>query len=149
MDIYGKLVIIILLLIANTLFGAGSISVDQDHTNHKITNARVVPRVATAIGSSGAPTINTDNYDAVTFTAISTNITSLSSGLSGTPTNFQKLIFRFKDDGTPRSITWGASFVSSQATLPTTTVAGKVTTVGVQWDSVKGKWVCLAVDREP
>jgi hypothetical protein len=73
----------------------------------------------------------------------------MTSGLSGTPTNFQKLLVRFKDDGSPHAISWGTSFVSSQAALPTTTVSGKVTTVGLIWDSVKTKWVCLAVDQEP
>lgn len=110
--------------------------------------ARIVPRVL-SITSSATPSINTDRYDAVTITALATAITSMTSSLSGTPLNFQKLIIRFKDDGSPHAITWGSSFVSSQATLPTTTVAGKVTTVGLMEDTVKAKWVCLAVDQEP
>jgi len=109
---------------------------------------RLVPRVTTII-SSATPTINTDNADAVTITTLATAITSMTTNLSGVPNNFDKLIIRIKDDGSPHAITWGASFASSQSTLPTTTVASKVTTVGLQWDSVKTKWICIAVDQEP
>jgi len=34
----------------------------------------------------------------------------MTTNLSGTPTNFQSLIIRIKDNGTARAITWGASF---------------------------------------
>ena len=42
------------------------------------------------------------------------------TNLSGNPTNFQKLIIRIKDNGTAQAITWGDSFQSGSATLPTT-----------------------------
>jgi hypothetical protein len=113
-----------------------------------ISNKRTTYRVTT-ITTSSTPTVNTDATDALTITALATAITSMTSGLSGTPVNFDKLIIRIKDNGSPQSITWGTSFVSSQATLPTTTIASKVTTIGLMWNSVKSKWVCLAVDQEP
>jgi len=34
----------------------------------------------------------------------------MTTNLSGTPTNFQSLIIRIKDNGTARAITWGDSF---------------------------------------
>jgi hypothetical protein len=112
------------------------------------TNKRITPRITTIV-SSATPAINTDNADAVTITALAAAITSMTSSLTGTPSDFDKLMIRIKDDGTGRAITWGESFVSSAVTLPATTVAGKVTTVGLQYDSVKVKWICLAVDQEP
>ncbi len=131
----------------NTLF-EGFVAVGTTDTQ-TITNKRIIPRII-SISSSATPSINTDNADAVTITAQSVDITSMTSGLSGTPGNFDKLIIRIKNvDASPHSVTWGTSFASSQATLPTTIVAGKVTTVGLMWDSVKTKWVCLAVDQEP
>lgn len=137
------------LFLASSCFGqTGSINVNENHNNKTIFAARWISRI-TSITSSGTPTINTDNCDAVTITALAENITSMTSGLTGTPNNFDKLIIRIKDLGGPWSIAWGASFVSSQATLPVTTAAGKVTTVGLMRDTVKGKWVCLAVDQEP
>ena len=44
------------------------------------------------------------------------------TSLSGTPTNFQKLIIRIKDNGTAQAITWGDSFEAKGVALPTTTV---------------------------
>lgn len=111
------------------------------------TNKRITSRLLT-ISSSATPSINSNNYDAVTITALSTNITSMSSGLTGSPNNFDKLLFRIKDDGTARTITWGSSFESKGVTLPTTTVSGKVLTIGFIYDSVTSKWGCVASAQE-
>jgi hypothetical protein len=107
----------------------------------------VIPRITT-ITSSATPTINTDNCDAVTITALAAAITSMTSGLSGTPVNFQKLIIRIKDDGTARAISWGASFEAKGVSLPTTTVISKVLTVGFIYDTVTSKWGCVAAAQE-
>lgn len=116
-------------------------------TTDTLTNKRVNPRVTT-ITSSATPTINTDDCDAVTITALATAITSFTTNLSGTPVNFQKLTIRIKDNGTARSITWGASFEAKGVSLPTTTVISKVLTVGFIYDSVTAKWGCVAVAQE-
>lgn len=121
-----------------------AVNIDATQT---LSNKRITPR-ATTITSSATPTINTDNCDAVTITAQAADITSMTTNLSGTPNNFDKLIIRIKDDSTPRAITWGASFVSEGATLPTTTTASKVTTVGLIYDSVKAAWGCVAAVTE-
>lgn len=109
-----------------------------------LTNKRITNRVGSTT-SNATPAINTDNVDAYSITAQAAAITSMSTGLSGTPTNFQSLIIRIKDDGTARAITWGASFQSGSATLPTTTVLGKTLLVGFMYDSVDSKWTCEAV----
>ena len=97
-----------------------------------------------SIESSATPEINTDNYNFVSITALATDITSMTSGLTGTPNNFDKLIFRIKDDGTTRNITWGDSFEAKGTALPTATTAGKVLTVGFIYDSITSKWGCIA-----
>ncbi len=112
-----------------------------------LTNKRITDRV-TSITSSATPTINTDNCDAVTITALAAAITSMTTNLSGTPTNFQKLLFRIKDDGTARAITWGSSFEAKGVSLPTTTVISKVLTVGFIYDTVTSKWGCVAAAQE-
>ena len=111
------------------------------------TNKRITKRI-TSISSSATPTINTDNCDAVTITALAANITSMTTNLSGTPTNFQTLVIRFKDDGTARTIAWGASFEAKGTALPTTTVISKVLTVGFIYDTVTSKWGCVASQQE-
>ena len=66
-----------------------------------LTNKRVTPRVSTE-ASAAEPTINTDNVEAHSITALAAAITSMTTNLSGTPTNFQKLIIRILDNGTAR-----------------------------------------------
>lgn len=112
-----------------------------------LTNKRITPRITT-ITSHATPTINTDDCDCVTITAQAEAITSMTTNLSGTPTNFQKLIIRIKDNGTARAITWGASFEAKGISLPTTTVLSKVLTVGFIYDTVTSKWGCVASAQE-
>lgn len=112
-----------------------------------LTNKRITSRITT-ITSHATPTINTDDCDCVTITALAEAITSMTTNLSGTPTNFQKLIFRIKDNGTARAITWGASFEAKGVALPTTTTLSKVLTVGFIYDTVTSKWGCVAAVDE-
>lgn len=106
-----------------------------------------VPRVSSE-ASSATPTINTDNVDFHSITALALAITSMTTNLSGTPTNGQKLIIRIKDDGTARAIAWGASFIAMGVDLPTTTTISKVLTVGFIYDTVNSKWGCVASVEE-
>lgn len=97
--------------------------------------------------SSATPAINTDTTDQFNITALAAAVTSMTSGLTGTPRDGQHLMIRIKDNGTARAITWGASFVSSGvATLLATTVISKTHLVGLVYDSAAAKWVCVAVD---
>jgi len=112
-----------------------------------IASTRVNPRTNTT-ASSATPAINTDTTDIFTITAQAVAITSMTSSLSGTPVNGQKLIIRIKDDGTARAITWGASFASRGATLPTTTTLGKYSYVGLIYNSTASIWDCVSVVTE-
>lgn len=131
--------------------GLSSVDNTSDATKNAaaatLTNKRITQRVL-SIASSATPTIDTDSYDRVKITALATNITSMTTNLSGTPTDFQSLVIRIKDDGTPRTIAWGSSFESAQATLPTTTTANKVLLVGFFWNSDLSKWRCAASGNE-
>lgn len=143
------------LSVAGTTDYETNVTADDDIPNKKyvadgtvtLTNKRITKRITT-ITSHATPTINTDNCDAVTITAQGEAITSMTTNLSGTPTNFQSLVIRIKDDGTARAITWGASFASRGATLPTTTTLSKVTMVGLFYNSVTSTWDCHAVTTE-
>jgi hypothetical protein len=111
------------------------------------TSGGIQPRVGSTT-SSATPTINTDSYDCYSITALAAAITSFTTNLSGTPVNGQKLIIRIKDDGTGRAITWGAKFEAKGNSLPTTTTAGKVLTVGFLYDTVTSKWGCVSARTE-
>ncbi len=112
-----------------------------------LTNKRITPRVTT-ITSSATPTVNTDNCDTVTITALAADITSMTTNLSGTPSNFDTLFYRIKDNGTARAITWGASFASRGATLPTKTTISKVLYVFFTWNAVTSTWDCVSSATE-
>ncbi len=111
------------------------------------TNKRNTKRITTIV-SNATPTVNTDNCDAVTITALATAITSMTTNLSGTETNFQTLVFRILDNGTGRAITWGAAFEARGVDLPTTTTSSKLLTVGFIYDTVDDIWGCVASVEE-
>ncbi len=114
-------------------------------STNTLTNKRVTPRVTTIV-SNAAPTINTDDYDFVDITALAAAISTMSTNLSGSPTNGQKLMFRIRDDGTARALAWGASFVAKGVALPTTTVISKDLHVG--FVSNGSTWGCIASAQE-
>jgi len=116
---------------------------EMDSWSEAITGSR-----SATVVSSATPSINTDTTDIFTITALAAAITSFTTNLTGTPVNGQKLILRIKDDGTARAITWGASFVSRGATLPTTTVINKTVYVGLMYNSTASVWDCVAVSQE-
>lgn len=109
-----------------------------------VTNKRITRRVVT-VTQSATPAINTDNTDIASITALAQAITSMTSGLSGTPVDGDSLIIRLTDNGTARAITWGTSFEASTVALPTTTVISTLLTVGFWWNAVTSKWRCSAV----
>ena len=112
-----------------------------DDGEQTLSNKRITPRVWSA-ASDATPDIDSDDYDTATITALAAAITDVN--MSGTPTNFQKLLFRIKDNGTTRNITWGADFQDGSVELPTETTASKTLMVGVIWDDVDSKWTCEA-----
>lgn len=112
-----------------------------------LANKRILPRVV-SVASSATPGINTDACDLFVITALSVNITSMSSGLSGSPADGQTLIVRIKDNGTARTITWGTTWRAIGVTLPVSTVAGKTTYIAAKWNAADTKFDVLAVGFE-
>lgn len=122
------------------------VTVVYDGTDFQFQSSIQVDRdpLVNTVASHATPTINTDTTDMFTITALATAITSMTTNLTGTPVNGQKLIIRILDDGTARAITWGASFVNRGATLPTTTVLGKYHYIGLIWNSTTSTWDAVA-----
>ncbi len=112
-------------------------------TTDTLTNKRVTRRLV-AVTQSATPAINTDNMDIASITWLAQAITSMTSSLTGTPVNGDMMMIQITDNGTARAITWGASFASANATLPTTTVISTLLRVLVQWNSTTSKWECIA-----
>jgi len=112
-----------------------------------LTSKRITPRVTT-ITSSATPTINTDNCDFVDITALAADITSMTTNLSGTPTNGQKLAIRYKASGANHTVTHGASFEACGASLSLTITDGKRTTAIYIYDTTTAKWGLVSVANE-
>jgi hypothetical protein len=109
-----------------------------------VTNKKIHPK-ALAVTQSATPAMNTDNGTVFEITGLAQAITSMTSGLSGTPIADDIIEIEFTDNGTGRAITWGTSFVASTQALPTTTVASTMLSVYFQWNGVTSKWVCKGV----
>jgi len=123
--------------------GNASTSVLTTDGTQTQTNKRITKRTGTT-ASSATPTINTDNVDRYYITALATNITSMTTNLSGTPVLGDQICIWFKDDGTPRTITWGASFGNGAVTLPTTTTASTDLCVCLERNPGNTLWVAQA-----
>lgn len=111
-------------------------------TTDTLTNKRITARVGSTT-SHATPTINTDNVDIYKITAQTEAITSMTTNLSGTPTDGQVLIIQITGTAA-RAITWGASFEASTVALPTTTVTTAMLSVGFLWNTATSKWRCMA-----
>lgn len=131
-----------------TAIGLSNVDNTSDSTKNSVsatlTNKRITVRTDT-ITSSATPTINTDNIDYYSITALSTNITSMTTNLSGTPTTGQTLWVAITDNGTARTITWGAKFEASTVALPVKTVISTRLDVAFIWNEVTSKWRCVKV----
>jgi hypothetical protein len=102
-------------------------------------------RATATVASSATPAINTDVVNYFSVTALATNITSFTTNLTGTPNEGRTLWVSITDNGTPRTIAWGASFESSSISLPTVTTTSTRLDVGFIWNPVTSKWRCVAV----
>lgn len=128
---------------ATYTFPGSSATIAGLATTQTLTNKRITRRVVVTT-QSATPAINSDNTDMASITGLAQAITSMTTNLTGTPVQGDFLEIQITDNGTARAITWGASFVSSTITLPTTTVISTLLHVLFEWDATL-KWVCVGV----
>jgi hypothetical protein len=137
-------------LSGGTITSTGTIAIDSTVTTNSgtqtLTNKRVNPRAVAAGSTSGTLTPNGDTTDVFNAFGLTGAITVDTP--SGTPVDGQRLMLRFEDNGTGRGITWTGTSGAYRAvgvTLPTTTVASKVTYVGCVYNSTDVFWDAIAV----
>lgn len=113
------------------------------------TSGKVPPRVSSA-GSASSLTPNTDNFDQYQYTALAAGLTINAD--TGSPVDGQKLVFRFKDNGTARALTWttGVSkgYRAIGVTLPTTTIVNKTMYIGCIYNATDARWDVVAYAQE-
>jgi len=101
-------------------------------------------RVQLVVSSATVTAVNTN--DIVTITAQAVNLTLANP--TGTFTEGQSLIIRIKDNGTARTITYGANFRAIGVTAPTTTVISKTTYIGCIFNSTDTKFDIIGVTTQ-
>jgi hypothetical protein len=108
-------------------------------------SARYATKVAnTATATSMTPNVSASNQ--FSYTALAADLTI--NAPTGTPTDGERLLFRIKDDGTSRVITWDAIYRIIGTILPTNTVVTKTMYIGCIYNAADTKWDVIAVSRE-
>lgn len=114
------------------------------------------PRV-TSTTSASSLTPNSDNADQYNYTALAAAITIAADG--GTPADGQRLVFRVKDNATPRVITFtggvskgfrpvGVTLTASSSNWTYTTTASKTVYFGCVYNSADSRWDIIALSLE-
>lgn len=127
----------------------GSTTLAGIDTTQTLTNKRITARIGT-VADAATITPTSDTADQYNVTALAQAATVASP--SGTPTDGQKLVLRFKDNGTGRALTWttgsSGAYRAVGITLPTTTTANKTTYVGCIWNAADSRWDAVATVTE-
>lgn len=111
-----------------------------------VSNKEIQPRVvsATSYTTNTGSAIDVRTCDIFVVTAQAGAL--LFNNPAGSPTTWEKLIIRIKDDWTARALTYGSQFrASSDLALPTTTVLSKTLYMGFIYNSTDTKRDLLAV----
>jgi hypothetical protein len=113
-----------------------------------LTNKRTTQRIGT-VASASTITPTGDSSDQYNVTALAVPATIAAP--SGTPTDGQKLVLRFKDNGTARALTWTTTSGAYRAvgvTLPTTTVLSKTLYIGCLYNAADAFWDVVAAAQQ-
>lgn len=127
-------------VITNAMLGLGIIEKENLGESAKI-SVRLDSQ-----SSPGTLTPAVDDFDA--FAVTNLNSTMTIAPPIGTPVNGQGILFRFKDNGTARGLSWDAIYRFIGITKPTATVANNLLYVSARYNQESLKWDVLSVGRE-
>lgn len=102
------------------------------------------PQVQTVV--SAATVTPTFANDLVTITAQATGLTLANP--TGTALEGWGIVIRIKDDGTARTIAYGAQYRAVGVTLPTTTVISKTLYIAMIFNNTDTKWDVISTRQE-
>jgi hypothetical protein len=122
-----------------------------------LTNKRVTTRVNAQTTTTSPWAWNSDSYDQQSFSALANALTINAD--AGTPTDGQKTVFRFEDNGTGRVLTFtggvskgfrpvGVTLTVSGSNFTYTTVASKTVYIGCIYNALDSRWDVVAVAQE-
>lgn len=110
-------------------------------------NADFFDNKISSVGDTATVSVNCDSYNCVDVAGIAQNFTIANP--TGTPVNMQKLLYRIKDAGAAKNISYGDQFQSRGIIMPTTTIAGKYTTMLFIRNTATSTWDLIGLDQEP
>lgn len=123
-----------------------SAAIAQVLDNGRTASLRVTPRVSSTT-SATTLTPNIDSYNIYDLSAQAANLTIANP--TGTPSNGDGLIIRIKDNGTSRTISYGANFSNiSGVTSLSATVLGKWHVIGALYNASVSKWQIVSISTE-
>jgi len=99
-----------------------------------------------SVTSAGTVTANASTDDSVHITAQAEALTLANP--TGTAGEDQMLIYRIKDNGTARAISYGSEFRAMGTTLPTTTILSKTLYLACVRNVTDTKWDVIAVVQQ-
>jgi hypothetical protein len=110
-----------------------------------LSNKRIDPRNVVATSASSV-TPDVSAGDIYAFTALAATLAI--NAPTGTPTDGDKLIFRFLDNGSSQTLNWNGTYTAIGVTLPTSTTASKTTYVGCIYNANNTRWDVIAVTTQ-
>lgn len=96
-----------------------------------------LPRIQ-SVTSSSTVTPNADTDDIVIVTAQAASLTLANP--SGSPIHGQVILIRIKDNGTARSISYGAQYRAFGSALSSTTTISKTLYIPIVWNATDSKY---------
>jgi hypothetical protein len=125
-----------------TLKGTGQVQIFDVAT--PVLPTYLAPRVVTDSSSPAVIQPNVNTTDVYEVTALANALTI--NNPIGTPNKSQNLIFRFKDNGTARALTFGNAYrAGTDIAMPTTTVLSKTLYLGFKWNSTDSVYDLIAL----
>lgn len=109
----------------------------------KLKDGRLQPRISE--GASGDITPNIASYDVYIRTGLTAAIAI--NAPTGSPVQGDKLIFRIKDNGTARALTWDSAYKGASTLIPATTTPTKTLYVGVIYNDTDSCWDVVSVSE--
>ncbi|NQW93617.1 MAG: hypothetical protein HQ446_06225 [Polaromonas sp.] len=111
----------------------------------------IKPKVSSAANVTSPLAWDSTSFDEYAITALA-NALTINADANASPADGQKMLLRFKDNGTARALTWTTGSTNSfrvvGVTLPTTTVASKLVYIGCIYNVADSRWDAVAVSQE-
>ena len=138
-------------------FPSTSDSITAATNTQTLTNKRINPRVTSAASTTSPLAWTSDSNDEYAYTALANALTLNAD--AGTPVDGQKIVFRFKDNGTARVLTFtggvskgfqpiGVSMTTSGSNFTYTTTINKITYFGCIYNAGDSRWDIVAIAQQ-